>query len=89
MTLSTVPDGSIIVVKTWHGWIATKFEKRRYRKGLDKYFFNGKWYKSENVRYATSEEVESYIKRLERDLAMARETIRELKEHEINLERFN
>lgn len=87
--LSRVLDGDIVAVKTYHGWVATKFERRRYRKKLDKYLFNGKWYKSENVRYATSAEIEAYIKKLERDLAMAKEAYEAIKDHEEYLERIN
>lgn len=89
MNLSKVLDGSIIAVKTYHGWVATKFEKRRYRKKLDKYYFNGKWFKAKNIRYATSAEIEAYIKKLERDLAMAKEAYEDIKEHEEYLERIN
>ena len=89
MALSRVLDGDIIAVKTYHGWVATKFEKRRYRKKLDKYLFNGKWYKSENVRYATSAEIEAYIKKLESDLRVAKEAYEAIKEHEEYLERSN
>lgn len=87
--LSRVLDGDIIAVKTYHGWVATKFERRRYRKKLDKYLFNGKWYQSKNVRYATSAEIEAYIKKLERDLAMAKEAYKDLKDHEEYMERSN
>ena len=87
--LSRVLDGDIIAVKTYHGWVATKFEKRRYRKKIDKYYFNGKWYQSKNVRHATSDEIEAYIKKLERDLAMAKEAYEAIKDHEEYMERIN
>lgn len=89
MELSKVLDGDIVAVKTYHGWVAAKFEKRRYSKKLDKYYFNGKWYQSKNVRYATSAEIESYIKRLESDLRVAKEAYEAIKDHEEYLERIN
>ena len=89
MNLSRVLDGEIVAVKTYRGWVATKFEKRRYSGKLDKYLFNGKRYKAENVRYATSAEIGAYIERLERDLAMAKEAYKDLKEHEEHLERID
>ena len=89
MELSRVLDGDIVAVKTYRGWVATKFEKRRYSKKLDKYLFNGKRYQSKNVRYATSAEIGAYIERLERDLATAREAYEATKEHEEYMGRSN
>jgi len=89
MNLSRVLDGEIVAVKTYHGWVATKFEKRRYSRKLDKYLFNGKRYQSKNVRYATSAEIGAYIERLERDLAAAKEAYEAIKEHEEYLGRSN
>ena len=89
MNLSRVLDGEIVAVKTYRGWVAAKFEKRRYSGKLDKYLFNGKRYKAENVRYATSSEIGAYIERLERDLATAKEAYEATKEHEEYMGRSN
>lgn len=87
--LSKVLDGEIVAVKTYHGWVAAKFDKRRYSGKTGKYLFNGKRYKAENVRYATSAEIGAYIERLERDLAAAKEAYGAIKEHEEYLEGSN
>ena len=89
MELSRAMDGEMIAVKTYRGWVAARFEKRRYSGKTDKYLFNGKWYQSKNVRYATSAEIEAYIERLERDLAAAKDAYEETKEHEEYLGRIN